>query len=325
MDHSDGGRQPDRRGKRESGIARQPTQASDFPEPRRRPSRYAPSTITRIVAYGAWILIFLLVASILRQVNEMRPASIKTGLSAVKTEQAHASVPQEEPPPEVPAVSNPPAEVAESAEAPPQAMATALPLPSAPATKALTQEPAATPRIAELVLTPAPNGNFYTEGEINRQKVMFVVDTGASAVSIPDKLRWKLNLTRGRYLQSSTANGMAGMYETQVNSLSVGQGQARLHLENIDALLNPGAPDDVVLLGMTALREVRMIQQNGRMILQQEIPPENAAESAPSAPPPKLRKSVKDCMGTDKVINDRVLKCMQGEEKGEEAEEAQAE
>jgi aspartyl protease family protein len=295
-----------------------------FPEPRRPPSRYSASVITRIVVYGAWILIFLLVASLLRQVNGMHPASIQKDLNAAKMTTVHASVSREEPPPEAPAASDSTAEITESAdETPPQAMSMALP-PTVRAGKEPSQEPAATPRIAELVLTPARNGNFYVEGEINRQKVMFVVDTGASAVSIPDRLRWKLNLTRRRYLQSSTANGVAGMYETQVDSLSIGQGQMQLHLENVDALLNPGAPDDVVLLGMTALRQMRMIQQNGRMILQQEISPESAAKPSPSASAPKLKKSVKECMGADKVVNARVLRCMQGEEE-EEKDEAEAE
>jgi hypothetical protein len=70
---------------------------------------------------------------------------------------------------------------------------------------------------------------------------------------------------------------------------------------------------------MTALREVRMIQHNGRMSLQQEILPETEEVSAPP-PPPKLKKSVKDCMGANKIINDQVLKCMQGLDEGEEEE-----
>jgi clan AA aspartic protease (TIGR02281 family) len=166
-------------------------------------------------------------------------------------------------------------------------------------------------QVAELILSPAPNGNFYAKGEINRQAVVFVIDTGASSVSIPDGLRRQLNLARGRYIQSATANGVAGMFETRIASIALGP----LRLKNVQAVLNPNASDDTVLLGMTALREIRLIHQNGRMILQQDLNLEaTTAEPSPASIVPKLKKPLKDCMRSGNVINDRVLKCMQGRE-----------
>lgn len=262
-----------------------------------------------------WLVIFMLLFMLIRSLSPTQMGRFTEGLKSMQDEPGPAATeepvvtaaavapgvssvppPAPEPNPEVAEAS---VSMAESVN-PPQVIP--------PSTSgALTPPPQpSTPRIAELVLAPSANGNFYVRGEINHQSVLFVVDTGASAVSIPDKLRHTLQLTRGGYLQGATANGIAGMYETQVKSLTIGP----LRLKNVAAVLNPGAPDDTVLLGMTALREVRMVQHNGRMSLQQEILPEVEEASAP--PPPKLKKSVKDCMGANKVINDQVLKCMQG-------------
>ncbi|MGZ8216297.1 retropepsin-like aspartic protease family protein [Methylomagnum sp.] len=231
---------------------------------------------------------------------------------------------------EPPAPKSPPLEFTQPPPAPEQASvadATSEPLEPiapppiiAPPTQVVEAPPPRTPQIAEMILSPSANGNFYVRGEINRQPVLFVVDTGASAVSIPERLQYSLRLSRGRYLQTATANGVAGMYETQVKSLTIGP----LSFKNVSAVLNPGAPDDTVLLGMTALREVRMVQQNGRMSLQKEILPETEAEAS-APPPPKMKKSVKDCMGGSKVINEQVLKCMQGADEAAGAEgEAEA-
>lgn len=168
--------------------------------------------------------------------------------------------------------------------------------------------PPRTPQGAKLDLSPSSNGNFYARGEINGQPVLFVVDTGASAVSVPERLQSQLRLSRGRYMQTTTANGFIGMYETHIKSLTLGP----LRLNNVLAVLNPGAPDNTVLLGMTALREVHMTQHGGRMTLQQEVVPEGVQESFAPQPALKIKKPVKECMGANKVINERVLKCVQG-------------
>lgn len=262
-----------------------------------------PPTVARIVAFGSWLLVFMLLLALLKGINERRIDKLKDEARAVPP-QPVASVAGEIPQPAPPAEE--PGPVATLAA--PVEIVPAVASPPLPAEEPEKRKPAP-PKIAQLTLTPSENGNFFVKGEINRQDVVFVVDTGASAVSIPDKLRWKLGLTRGRYIQSATANGIAGMYETQVKDLSVGP----LRFKDVQAVLYPNAPNDVVLLGMTALRDVRMEQQNGRMVLQQVIAPEEETAS-PGAPPRKLTKSVKECMGADKVVNDRVLKCMQGEE-----------
>jgi aspartyl protease family protein len=293
-------------GKREApNPAIPPSSSPDaFPGSRITITRRGPSSFARIVAFGSWLAVFMLLVALLKGTNEWRLHRLKEQVKAMQPRPA-ASVTAQTPEPETaPTKEAPPAEPAPVAAR----VSPAAPPPSldAPPAEEPPENPAA--QLAEVTLSPSPNGNFYVKGQINQQEVTFVIDTGASAVSIPDKLRWKLGLTRGRYLQSATANGVAGMYETQVKRLSVGP----LRFKDVQAVLYPNAPDDTVLLGMTALREVRMVQQNGRMVLQQVVHPENDAAAAPKSPPPALKKSISQCMGADKVVNDRVLKCMQG-------------
>lgn len=284
----------------------------------------------RLLMSVPWLVILMLLFMLIRGISPPRMGQLTEKLNvthggprqASKDEPVVSAIPSDASNPPQPA-PEPSPQASESGEAVAVAESYSPPPGIAPPpSQAMAPPPRPSePRIAELVLTPSANGNFYARGEINHQSVLFVVDTGASAVSIPDKLRHALQLTRGRYLQSATANGVAGMFETRVKALSIGP----LRLKDVPAVLNPGAPDDTVLLGMTALREVRMVQHNGRMSLQQEVPPD-AGEQPSAPPPPKMKKSVKDCMGGDKVINDRVLKCMQGLDEEEEAEgrEAQA-
>ena len=263
-----------------------------------RPSRSRFSLITRLVALGAWLLIFLLIVSLLKHLQAYRQEE------TAPEPMAETPIPGQ--PPDEPAfVSEPepapliqPPLIAEEDEAPP-----------------VSQAPPTT-QVAQIVLSPAKNGNFYLEGAINGQKVWFVVDTGASVVSVPDKLRNSLRLNRGRYVQTATANGVAGMYETRIDSLSLGP----IKLRNIDAvLINTPMPNDVTLLGMTALKELRLLHEDGKLILQKDISADAAldgeSEAAPTrAQTPQMKRSVKECMGSDKVINQRVLECMRGED-----------
>lgn len=270
------------------------------------PKRNRLAIVTRLVAAGTWLLILGLVVSLLKQLHVRPPASPPP--PAAPVEAAAPAAPEPPPTPEPEAATATAPEPASPPETPAP--------PPAPATS----ESPAPIQVAEVVITPAKNGNFYAPGEINGKPVTFVVDTGASFVSIPDRLRWNLNLTRGQYVQTMTANGVAGMYAAKVASLKLGP----IRLKNIEAvLITAPMPGDVVLLGMSALRELRIQQENGQLILQQDVAPGTGPDEAAApqpAPPAAMKKSVGECMGGDKVVNARVLRCMRGED-GEAAAE----
>jgi aspartyl protease family protein len=151
-----------------------------------------------------------------------------------------------------------------------------------------------------ILINRSPQGSFLLEGLINKTGVIFVVDTGASFVVIPSAIAKASGLSPGRALQTTTASDVYTVYDTIVPELRLGN----ITLEHIHAVINPRAPDDQVLLGMTALQYLTVHQENGQIMLS---PPQGAS--------PAYKRSVQECndSGSDQIIiNERVLACMRG-------------
>lgn len=113
-------------------------------------------------------------------------------------------------------------------------------------------------------------GHYATSGAINRQPVYFLLDTGASEVSIPEHIATDLGLRRGIELPRMTANGTIVVYATRIDELTIGD----ILLRDIPASINPHSSDDVILLGMSALKEIEFSQQGDWLTLRQfAVPP----------------------------------------------------
>lgn len=106
-------------------------------------------------------------------------------------------------------------------------------------------------------------GHYVTSGTINGQQVVFLVDTGATDVSIPAHIASTLSLTGGQRQRVSTANGTVVVTETFVDTLTIGD----IVLRNVDANINPGMRDNEVLLGMSALSQLEFTQRGEWLIL----------------------------------------------------------
>ena len=118
---------------------------------------------------------------------------------------------------------------------------------------------------AEVILQQNRHGHYVVNGTINQQKVTFLLDTGATEVSIPEQLAQQLNLPRfGRY-QVSTANGTITVQQTTIDELSIGN----IFLYNVRANINPGMRDNEILLGMSALKKLEF-QQTGKQLILRE-------------------------------------------------------
>lgn len=116
----------------------------------------------------------------------------------------------------------------------------------------------------ELRLAPGPYHQYYVDGAINQHKVTFLVDTGASNVSVPAAVAKKSGLVgRGKYW-ASTANGNVQVESTRIAVLTVGG----FTLENIEASINPNMDDDLILLGMSAIKYLRLSQEGDTIIFQ---------------------------------------------------------
>lgn len=107
------------------------------------------------------------------------------------------------------------------------------------------------------------SGHYVAPGFINGQSVTFLLDTGATHVSVPADVAKAIGLRAGRPAQVSTANGVVQVYQTVLDSVQLGG----IEMRNVQASINPYMPDDTVLLGMSFMKQLDMIQQQGTLTL----------------------------------------------------------
>lgn len=117
----------------------------------------------------------------------------------------------------------------------------------------------------EVVLQQNRFGHYVANGKINGQTVEFMLDTGATIVSIPEQLANSLQLQRGPSIEVSTANGSIHVYTTRLQQVQLGN----IVLQDIRASINPHMQGDEVLLGMSFLKQLEFIQQGEQLILRQ--------------------------------------------------------
>lgn len=106
-------------------------------------------------------------------------------------------------------------------------------------------------------------GHYVASGEINGQPVEFMLDTGATDVSVPVAVADRLGLKRGRRAYYQTANGTITAWQTTLETIRLGP----LLLGPIPASINPQLADDDVLLGMSFLKQLDFNQQGNTLTL----------------------------------------------------------
>ena len=115
----------------------------------------------------------------------------------------------------------------------------------------------------ELVLRRNHVGHYLAPGTINGEPVVFLVDTGATQVSVPAHLAERLGLHAGSRGRAMTANGAVDIWHTRIDELGLGP----FALANVRGHINPGMTSDQVLLGMSVLRHLEFAQRDGHLIL----------------------------------------------------------
>lgn len=108
-------------------------------------------------------------------------------------------------------------------------------------------------------------GHYVVLAQVNGQPVTFLVDTGASGVSIPGKVATMLGLKPGAAYPVNTANGTITVRRTRIERLSIGQ----ISLENVQASINSSMDGEVGLLGMTFLRHFELVQRDGFLTIRE--------------------------------------------------------
>ena len=119
--------------------------------------------------------------------------------------------------------------------------------------------------VREVLLKRNHSGHYVAPGYINGQPVRFLVDTGASHISIPASLAEGLGLNYGSPLRAVTANGVITVHSTILGQVALGN----IVFYKVRASINPYMHDDVVLLGMSFMQDLEIIQKGALLTLRQ--------------------------------------------------------
>lgn len=126
---------------------------------------------------------------------------------------------------------------------------------------------AASAPVAALVMSADGRGQFYSAGEVNGNAVRFLVDTGASAVTLPRSVAIRSGVLLGNATQVgvSTANGRARANRVLLNTVRVGN----VSLNMVEAIVMDDAQLSQPLLGMSFLKRTNMKHEGDTLSLSQ--------------------------------------------------------
>ena len=119
--------------------------------------------------------------------------------------------------------------------------------------------------VREVRLQRNRHGHYVTSGRINGREVVFMLDTGATGVAVPARVARKIGLEKGAAIEMITANGRATGYMSNLERIGIDG----IELENIGAVINPNDDSEIILLGMTFLKEIEFTQRGNTLILRQ--------------------------------------------------------
>lgn len=117
---------------------------------------------------------------------------------------------------------------------------------------------------SSVTLSADSRGHFIADGQINGGSVRFIVDTGATVVSMSsgEAQRLRVNYRNGEQVTMNTANGMASAWQVRLDTVKVGD----ITLDNVEGVVleNQSMP---VLLGMSFLNRTTMRRDGQLMTL----------------------------------------------------------
>jgi len=122
---------------------------------------------------------------------------------------------------------------------------------------------------SKVILNADGTGHFLTNGTINGGQVKFLVDTGATMVSmgVSDARRLGINYLKGERGASNTANGVATVYHVKLDSVRVGS----ITMTNVDGVVHENSDMPFVLLGMSFLGRLEMKHEGQTLTMMQRF------------------------------------------------------
>ncbi|WP_420389742.1 retropepsin-like aspartic protease family protein [Marinobacter sp.] len=115
----------------------------------------------------------------------------------------------------------------------------------------------------EIQLKANRQGHYLVNGTINNHNVTFILDTGATTVSVSEAVAQKAGLNRGRPGIAQTAAGTVKVWSTIIPELRMGN----MRFNHVPGTISPAMDPEMVLLGMSVLRQLNFSQQSGVLTL----------------------------------------------------------
>lgn len=112
-----------------------------------------------------------------------------------------------------------------------------------------------------LVIGQGNGGHYFVDGAVNDSYLNFIVDTGATVVSLPLATAVNAGVQCQKRAVMSTGNGTSQGCTATIKKLKFGH----FTLRYVDAVLMPNLSQP--LLGMNVLKQFRVEQDNGQMRL----------------------------------------------------------
>ncbi len=123
------------------------------------------------------------------------------------------------------------------------------------------------PRTKAVTRIRPRQGMYYVDGAIDGKPLAFIVDTGATWVSLNANQARELGLdpARGLPAKVATANGTVLIRRLRLERVRAGG----IELRNVEAAIMPGDAPPVALLGMSFLSRVHMVREGQVLLLEQ--------------------------------------------------------
>lgn len=111
-----------------------------------------------------------------------------------------------------------------------------------------------------LLVRAAADGHFYVNGHVNGFPVTFLIDTGASATTLPAAMLRNIGVRAARKGKANTAGGVVPIFETVGNVVHVGPFVVNKAKVGLNELLTQP------LLGQDVLNRFRITHEAGIMV-----------------------------------------------------------
>lgn len=115
-----------------------------------------------------------------------------------------------------------------------------------------------------VALSADGRGHFFAQGSVNGGVTRFMVDTGATYVSLSgaEARRLGIDYQKGARGMMSTANGAVPAYRITLNTVKIGD----VSVNQVEASVHE-APMEITLLGMSFLNRVEMRREGSTLTL----------------------------------------------------------